>query len=87
MIEVGIIMGSQSDLPIMQEAAQVLKDFGIEFEITVVSAHRTPERMFEYGKARAFTGLKSDYCWCWWGCAFTRNDGIHHATAGYWRSN
>ena len=58
MIEVGIIMGSQSDLPIMQEAAQVLKDFGIEFEITVVSAHRTPERMFEYGKAAHLRGLK-----------------------------
>ncbi len=58
MIEVGIIMGSQSDLPIMQEAAQVLKDFGIEFEITVVSAHRTPERMFEYGKEAHLRGLK-----------------------------
>jgi 5-(carboxyamino)imidazole ribonucleotide mutase len=58
MIEVGIIMGSQSDLPIMQEAAQVLKDFGIEFEITVVSAHRTPERMFEYGKSAHLRGLK-----------------------------
>ncbi|MCC7454568.1 MAG: 5-(carboxyamino)imidazole ribonucleotide mutase [Crocinitomix sp.] len=58
MIEVGIIMGSQSDLPIMQEAAQVLKDFGIEFEMTVVSAHRTPERMFDYGKAAHLRGLK-----------------------------
>jgi 5-(carboxyamino)imidazole ribonucleotide mutase len=42
----------------MQEAAQVLKDFGIEFEITVVSAHRTPERMFEYGKSAHLRGLK-----------------------------
>jgi 5-(carboxyamino)imidazole ribonucleotide mutase len=58
MIEVGIIMGSQSDLPIMQEAGQVLKDFGIEFEMTVVSAHRTPERMFDYGKSAHLRGLK-----------------------------
>ena len=41
--KVGIIMGSKSDLPVMQDAADVLKELGIEFEITVVSAHRTPE--------------------------------------------
>ena len=47
---VGIIMGSDSDLPIMQQAADILKEFGIAFELTVVSAHRTPERMFTYAK-------------------------------------
>jgi len=47
---VGIIMGSDSDLPVMKEAAKVLEDFGIEYEITIVSAHRTPERMFKYAK-------------------------------------
>ena len=57
-IQVGIIMGSQSDLRIMQDAADVLKELGIEFEITVVSAHRTPERMFEYAKSAAPKGLK-----------------------------
>ncbi len=51
-------MGSQSDLPIMQEAATILKEFGIAYEITVVSAHRTPERMFEYGKEAHKRGLK-----------------------------
>lgn len=58
MIEVGIIMGSKSDLPIMQEAADMLKDFGIAFEMTVVSAHRTPERMFDYGKSAHERGIK-----------------------------
>ncbi|WP_421939468.1 5-(carboxyamino)imidazole ribonucleotide mutase [Pedobacter sp.] len=57
-LKVGIIMGSKSDLPVMQDAADILKDFGIDYEITVVSAHRTPERMFEYAKAAAGRGLK-----------------------------
>lgn len=48
--KVGIIMGSKSDLPIMQEAADVLKELQVDFEITIVSAHRTPERMVEYAK-------------------------------------
>lgn len=55
---VGIIMGSKSDLPIMKEAAQVLNDLKVPFEITVVSAHRTPERMVTYGKDAAERGLK-----------------------------
>jgi 5-(carboxyamino)imidazole ribonucleotide mutase len=58
MAEVGIIMGSKSDLPIMQEAAEMLKQFGISYELTVVSAHRTPELMFEYAKSAANRGLK-----------------------------
>ncbi|PTS98398.1 5-(carboxyamino)imidazole ribonucleotide mutase [Pedobacter sp. HMWF019] len=57
-IKVGIIMGSKSDLHIMQDAADILKDFGVEFEMTVVSAHRTPERMFNYAKEAASRGLK-----------------------------
>jgi len=56
--KVGIIMGSKSDLPVMQDAADVLKEFGIDFEITVVSAHRTPERMFNYAKEAQGRGLK-----------------------------
>ncbi|MFC3560090.1 5-(carboxyamino)imidazole ribonucleotide mutase [Pedobacter jamesrossensis] len=57
-VKVGIIMGSKSDLPVMQDAADVLKEFGINYEITVVSAHRTPERMFNYAKEAASRGLK-----------------------------
>jgi 5-(carboxyamino)imidazole ribonucleotide mutase len=56
--QVGIIMGSSSDLKVMKDAADVLKELGIEFEMTVVSAHRTPERMLDYAKAAAGKGLK-----------------------------
>ncbi len=55
---VGIIMGSDSDLPIMKEAALVLEEFGITFEITIVSAHRTPERMFNYAREAAKRGIE-----------------------------
>lgn len=55
---VGIIMGSKSDLPVMQEAADVLHLLGIQHEITVVSAHRTPERMFEYAQQAVSRGIK-----------------------------
>lgn len=51
-------MGSDSDLPVMRPAAEFLKEVGIPFEISVVSAHRTPERMFEYGKSAHERGLK-----------------------------
>lgn len=57
-VQVGIIMGSDSDLNIMQDAAAVLKEFGIAFELTVVSAHRTPLRMIEYAQQAAARGLK-----------------------------
>lgn len=55
---VGIIMGSQSDLATLQLAANELEHFGIPFELTIVSAHRTPERMFEYAKSARERGLK-----------------------------
>lgn len=55
---VGIIMGSDSDLPIMKEAALFLKSLNIPYEVTIVSAHRTPERMFEYAKGAHLRGLK-----------------------------
>lgn len=55
---VGIIMGSQSDLPVMEDAIQVLKELGVNFEVSIVSAHRTPERMFDYAKNAANRGLK-----------------------------
>jgi 5-(carboxyamino)imidazole ribonucleotide mutase len=55
---VGIIMGSDSDLDIMQAAADVLKEFDIPFELTVVSAHRTPQRMFDYASSAKKRALK-----------------------------
>ena len=55
---VGIIMGSDSDLPVMRAAGEILREFGIRFELTVVSAHRTPHRMVEYAAKARGRGLK-----------------------------
>jgi len=55
---VGVIMGSDSDLPCMKECCDVLREFGVPYECTVVSAHRTPDRMMEYAKAAASRGLR-----------------------------
>lgn len=57
MAKVGIIMGSKSDLPIMQEAVDILNDFGIANEVDIVSAHRTPDKMMEYGKSAHERGI------------------------------
>lgn len=56
--KIGIIMGSSSDLPIMQEAIDVLKSFDIELEVDIVSAHRTPEKLFEYAKKAHLNDIK-----------------------------
>ena len=55
---VGVVMGSDSDWSVMSDAVQALKEFGLEFEVEVLSAHRTPERMIEWGKAAAGRGIK-----------------------------
>lgn len=55
---VGVIMGSESDLKIMQDAAEVLTELGVDFELTVVSAHRTPHRMMDYAATAKERGLK-----------------------------
>ena len=55
---VGIIMGSDSDLPVMSEAAKILEEFNIPHEVKIVSAHRTPDLMNEYAKTAASRGLK-----------------------------
>lgn len=56
--KVGVVMGSDSDWSVMSDAAQALKEFGIEYEVEVLSAHRTPERMIEWGKAAAGRGVQ-----------------------------
>ncbi len=56
---IGIIMGSTSDLPVMRAAAQYLERFQIPYELTVVSAHRTPERLFEYARSARMRGLRA----------------------------
>jgi len=58
MPKVGIIMGSDSDLAVMKMAAEVLEEFQVEYELTIVSAHRTPDRMFEYARTAAERGLE-----------------------------
>lgn len=55
---VGIIMGSDSDLPVLKEAAEVLENFNLEYEISIVSGHRTPDRMFKYAKEAEERGLE-----------------------------
>jgi 5-(carboxyamino)imidazole ribonucleotide mutase len=55
--KVGVVMGSQSDWDVMQHAARVLKDFGVAFETRVISAHRTPDTMFEYAQEARGRGL------------------------------
>jgi len=58
MIQVGIIMGSKSDLAVMQSAIDILNEFNIEIEVDVVSAHRTPKKMFEYSENAKKRGIK-----------------------------
>ena len=58
MIQVGIIMGSKSDLPVMQSAIDLLKEFNIKIEVDIVSAHRTPKKMFEYAENAKKRGIK-----------------------------
>ena len=55
---IGIIMGSKSDFPVMEEAVKIVKDFGISHEVKIISAHRTPDRMVEYAKNSKERGLK-----------------------------
>lgn len=56
--QVAILMGSDSDLPIMEEAAEILKEFGVKYMITVISAHRTPDRAFTFAKEAQSNGIK-----------------------------
>ena len=58
MPRVGVIMGSRSDLPTMEKAVEMLKMFGVDYEVRIVSAHRTPELMFEYAKTAKERGIK-----------------------------
>ena len=58
MVQVGIFMGSDSDLPVMSNAAKMLDDLGVEYELTIVSAHRTPDKLVEYAKTAKERGLK-----------------------------
>ena len=56
--KIAIVMGSDSDFPVMKNAVEIIKDFGIEYEVTIVSAHRTPDRLFEFAKNAHQRGIK-----------------------------
>ncbi len=58
MAKVGIVMGSDSDMPVMSKAADMLEKFGIEYEMTIISAHREPDVFFEYAKTAEEKGFK-----------------------------
>lgn len=57
-VKIGIIMGSDSDLPVMRQAAEVLDQLGLQYELTIVSAHRTPRRLYEYAENAESRGLR-----------------------------
>lgn len=57
-VKIGIIMGSQSDWPTMREAAQILDELGVPYEARIVSAHRTPDRLWDYGRSAVERGLQ-----------------------------
>ena len=87
MAKVGIVMGSDSDMPIMAKAADVLKELGIDFDMTIISAHREPEEFFAYAKGAEEKRLQSNYRWSWKGSTSSRNVCRNLPNASYWYSN
>lgn len=73
MTQIGIIMGSNSDWPVMRQAAQFLEEFGVEYEARVVSAHRTPDLMFQYAETARGARHQSHHRGCGRRGAFTRH--------------
>ena len=65
MAKVGIVMGSDSDMPVMAKAAEILDKFGIDYEMTIISAHREPDCFFKWAKAAEEKGFKVIHCRCW----------------------
>jgi phosphoribosylaminoimidazole carboxylase PurE protein len=79
-LQVGIIMGSDSDLPTMKAAEDVLKEFGVPCELSIVSAHRTPERMMDYARSAHKRGLQVGLQGCRSGV------GLGRGYLGHWKS-
>ena len=86
MAKVGVIMGSKSDLPIMQEAIDILNEFGIENDVDIVSAHRTPEKMMEYGKNAHKNGYTVIIAGAG-GAAHLPGNGFNYTSSCHWSSN
>ena len=87
MAKVGVIMGSKSDLPIMQEAIDILNEFGIENDVDIVSAHRTPEKNDGIWEKCSQKRVYSNYSWCWWSSTSSWNDGFNYTSTCHWSSN
>ena len=62
MAKVGIVMGSDSDMPVMAKAAEILDKFGIDYEMRIISAHREPDVFFDYAKSGRGERIQSNYC-------------------------
>ena len=73
-IQVSVVMGSQSDWQTMQAACDILQKFDVSFEKKIVSAHRTPDRLYEYANSLRKRKSKSCNCWRWRRSTFTGND-------------
>ena len=86
MAKVGIVMGSDSDMPVMAKAAEILEELGVEFEMTVISAHREPDVFFEC-KVRRGKGLSGDYCRRRKGGPSSGDVRGYFPHAGYWNSH
>jgi len=85
-IQVGIIMGSDSDLKVMQPAADILNEFKIPFEVTIVSAHRTPLRMLDYASHAKERGLKVIIAGAGGGCPSSGYGSQYHHNSSNRRS-
>ena len=85
-VRVGVIMGSQSDWETMKHACDMLEELGVPYEKKVVSAHRTPDLMFEYAASAVEPRHSSDYCRSRRCGAFTRNGSSQNGASGYWCS-
>ncbi len=86
MAKVAVIMGSTSDLPVMQDAIDILKGFDIEVEVDIVSAHRTPEKLFDYGKNAHTRGIQVIIAGCRRRSPSSGHDCFTLATSRYWSS-
>ena len=83
---IGLVMGSQSDWETMRNAGEILTQFGISFEVGIVSAHRTPERLVAYAKSAATRGLRVIIAGAGGCCPFARDAGRFDDSSGFRRS-
>ena len=81
---VGIIMGSDSDLPVMSKAAEILDQLQVPYELTVVSAHRTPDKMYEYEHTAKEERTEGYHCGSRWSSTSSGNDSSHDSITSYW---